>query len=316
MKVAVILYHKNINKIYKEEWIEQCIQSIIEQTYKDYYVYDLNYGGDDFNFSKHFSERKSFWNSKIKYKFFSENLENHAEAMNYLFDRCIEDDMDCVFNINLDDYYDLNRFDIQLIKIKEGYDIVSSNFKYIGDFKFDGWGGQSEFNYHHCNNDITKNLEGGNIIGHPSVCYSRNFINKNKYIPTEIPKEDWELWRRTSTDFKFYICEELLLFYRIHGEQITSKAKKIETINMMLENDKDMLTNIGLSEDIVQKIITEELTSEETIETMDKILEYIPPIETCSCGGEISITLKTRVQDSVTIKQKIKFCIKCNKTFQ
>lgn len=46
------------------------------------------------------------------------------------------------------------------------------------------------------------------------------------------------------------------------------------------------------------------------------ILEYVSPIETCSCGGEISITLKTRVQDSVTIKQKIKFCIKCNKTFQ
>ena len=45
------------------------------------------------------------------------------------------------------------------------------------------------------------------------------------------------------------------------------------------------------------------------------ILEYVSPIETCSCGGEISITLKTRVQDSV-IKQKIKFCIKCNKTFQ
>lgn len=313
MKVAVILYHKNINKIYKEEWIEECIQSIIDQTYKDYYLYDLNYGGDDFNFSKHFSERKSFWNSKIKYKFFSENLENHAEAMNYLFDRCIEDDMDCVFNINLDDCYDLNRFDIQLGKIKEGYDIVSSNFKYIGDFNFNGWGGQSSFEYsRYKDEDITKRLEDENIIGHPSVCYSRNFINKNKYIPTEIPKEDWKLWRRTSTDFKFYICEEFLLFYRIHGEQITSKAKKIETINMMLENDKDMLTNMGLSEDIVQKI----LTSEETIETMDKILEYIPPIETCSCGGEISITLKTRVQNLETIKQKIKFCIKCNKTFQ
>ena len=45
MKSAVILYHKNINKIYKSEWIEECIQSIINQTYKDYFVYDLNYGG-------------------------------------------------------------------------------------------------------------------------------------------------------------------------------------------------------------------------------------------------------------------------------
>lgn len=309
MKSAVILYHKNINKIYKSEWIEECIQSIVNQTYKDYFVYDLNYGGDDFNFSNYFD--------KSNYKFLSESLENHAEAMNYLFDKCIEDDMDCVFNINLDDCYDLNRFDIQLGKIKEGYDIVSSNFKYIGEVKFNGWGGQDEFKCHFYKDlDIKDRLEVDNIIGHPSVCYSRNFINKNKYIPSEIPKEDWELWKRTSGKFKFYICEEFLLFYRIHGEQITSKAKKIETINMMLENDKDMLTNIGLSEDIVQKIITEELTSEETSKNIDKILEYVPPVEICDCGGEISVTLKTRVQDSVAIKQKIKFCIKCNKTFQ
>ena len=216
MKSAVILYHKNINKIYKSEWIEECIQSIVNQTYKDYFVYDLNYGGDDFNFSNYFD--------KNNYKFFSESLENHAEAMNYLFDRCIEDDMDCVFNINLDDYYDLNRFDIQLDKIKEGYDIVSSNFRYIGDIRFNGWGGQDEFKYN--GENISEKLEFDNIIGHPSVCYSRNFINKNKYIPTEIPKEDWELWKRTSGKFKFYICEEFLLFYRIHGEQITSKAKR------------------------------------------------------------------------------------------
>jgi hypothetical protein len=260
MKVAVILYHKNINKIYKSEWIEDCIQSIVNQTYKDYYVYDLNYGLDNFNFSSYFS--------KDKYKFFSESLENHAEAMNYLFDKCIEDDFDCVFNINLDDCYDLNRFEIQLGKIKEGYDIVSSNFEYIGDIVF-----SAQFDYHHYNVDISQRLEFDNIIGHPSVCYSRNFINKNKYIPSEIPKEDWELWKRTATDFKFYICKEFLLFYRIHDQQITANVRKKEDINT---------------------------TS----------------VEICDCGGEISVTLKTKVLDSITTKQKYKFCIKCNKSFQ
>jgi hypothetical protein len=306
MKSAVILYHKNINKIYKSEWIEECIQSIINQTYKDYFIYDLNYGGDDFNFSNYFDNN---------YNFFSENLENHAEAMNYLFDKCIEDDMDCVFNINLDDCYDLNRFDIQLGKIKEGYDIVSSNFKYIGDIKSIRFTEDSKFEYHNYKDlDITDRLKIDNIIGHPSVCYSRNFINKNKYIPTEIPKEDWELWKRTSSNFRFYICEEVLLSYRIHEEQITSKVRKIDNIKMMLENDKLMLVNLGLDKNLIEKIMSDEITSEAS-ETMDKILEYVPQVENCDCGGEISINLKTRVEDSVIIKQKVKFCIKCNKSF-
>lgn len=307
MKTAVILFHKNINKIYKSEWIEECIQSIVNQTYKDYFVYDLNYGGDDFNFSNYFD--------KSNYKFFSESLENHAEAMNYLFDKCIEDDMDCVFNINLDDCYDLNRFDIQLGKIKEGYDIVSSNFKYIGDVKPNSI---SEFECHlYKDLDIKDRLEVDNIIGHPSVCYSRNFINKNKYIPSEIPKEDWELWKRTSGKFKFYICEEFLLFYRIHSEQITTKSRKMEDIKMVLESDKNMLSDLGLSKVFIDKMLSddEEYKTKEATKTIDKILEYVPPVEVCKCGGEISITLKTRVQNSETIKQKIKFCIKCNKTF-
>jgi hypothetical protein len=308
MKVAVILYHKNINKIYKSEWIEECIQSIVNQTYKDYFVYDLNYGGDDFNFSSYFD--------KDCYKFFSENLENHAEAMNYLFDKCIEDDIDCVFNINLDDCYDLNRFDIQLGKIKEGYDIVSSNFKYIGDFKFNGWGGQDEFKY--SGENISEKLEFDNIIGHPSVCYSRNFINKNKYIPSEIPKEDWELWKRTSGKFKFYICEEFLLFYRIHSEQITTKSRKLEDIKMALENDKNMLSDLGLSKEFVDKMLSDEETTKtkETTKTIEKILEYVPQVQICKCGGELSITLKTKVIDSVVVKQKSIFCIKCNKVFK
>lgn len=308
MKAAVILYHKNINKIYKFEWIEECIQSIINQTYKDYFIYDLNYGEDDFNFSNYFDNN---------YKFFSESLENHAEAMNYLFDKCIEDDMDCVFNINLDDCYDLNRFDIQLSKIKEGYDVVSSNFEYIGDIKSIGLTEESKFEYHNYKDlDITDRLKSDNIIGHPSVCYSRNFINKNKYIPTEIPKEDWELWKRTSSNFRFYICEEVLLSYRIHEEQITSKVRKIDNINTILENDKLMLLNLGLDKDFIEKIMSDDEITSEKSETLNKILEYVPPVEICDCGGELSITLKTRVEDSVIVKQKSVFCIKCNKVFK
>lgn len=207
MKTCVILYHKNINKIYKPEWIDECINSIVNQTYKDYYVYDLNYGGEDFNFKKYFPKR---------YKFFKEEFKNHVGAMNFLFDRCSEKKFDVVFNINLDDCYHKDRFKIQIEKIKEGYDIVSSNFVVMKGEK------RADMRFHDCNIVYRFSL-GDNVIAHPCVCYSKKFIDNNRYLD-EIPEEDFKLWKRTINDYKFFICEEFLLYYRVHENQITYKT--------------------------------------------------------------------------------------------
>lgn len=212
MKSCVILYHKNINKIYKPEWINECITSIVNQTYKDYYVYDLNYGNDDFNFKKYFPK---------KYKFFKEEFKNHVGAMNFLLDECVKKKFDAVFNINLDDYYHEDRFKIQIEKIKEGYDIVSSNFKIIrlndNSNRFETY----EKMIFDKESIVDRFIIGDNIIAHPCVCYSKKFIQNNKYLD-EIPEEDFKLWKRTINDYKFYICNEFLLNYRIHSNQITS----------------------------------------------------------------------------------------------
>lgn len=125
MKTSVIFYHKNIRSIYKKEWIDKCIKSILDQTYKDFFIYEINYGNDDFNFSDYFSKFGK------KYKFFKKELNNHAEAMNYLLDKCLKDKIDVVFNTNMDDYYHIDRFEKQLEKIKQGYDIISSDIQYI-----------------------------------------------------------------------------------------------------------------------------------------------------------------------------------------
>ena len=66
-----------------------------------------------------------------------------------------------------------------------------------------------------------------NCIAHPGCVYSKNFImNSGLLVPSEIPKDDFELWKRSYAKFKFKIVPETLLFYRIWGGNISAKNRK------------------------------------------------------------------------------------------
>jgi hypothetical protein len=214
MKTAVILFHSNIKQLYKQRWIDTCLDSIINQTYNDFTFYEINYGGDGYSVleNKKYEQKSKFWNLKKN---------NHAEAMNFLFDRVSEDDCDLVFNINLDDFYDLRRFEIQIDFAKHGYDITSSDFSYIqeiDDFNDNLLFDMNVSDYEDINFILKNHL---NIIAHPSVCYSKNFVKNNRYDSNRIPEEDWDLWKRTCDKYKFTIINEVLLYYRRHSKQIT-----------------------------------------------------------------------------------------------
>lgn len=73
---------------------------------------------------------------------------------------------------------------------------------------------------------------GHNVIAHPACAYSKNFILKSKLLqPTEAMRkglekwtDDFDLWKRSYGKFKFFIVPYVLLYYRIH-ENNMSKAK-------------------------------------------------------------------------------------------
>lgn len=218
MKICCILYHSNILKLYKKEWVQKCINTITNQTFQEFDIFELNYGDDDYSL-------KSFFNTKNQYNFLSIKKDNHAEAMNYLLDIIFkEKDYDLCFNINLDDYYDLTRFEKQIDIMKQGFDVSSSEYNFIkevnGVDKVLGLAGLSTktidqlFQY-----DITP-------IAHPCVCYSKSFwVNYGPYIPSEIPREDKNLWIRSySSGAKLHIIKEPLLYYRLHDKQISKDA--------------------------------------------------------------------------------------------
>ncbi|MEK6884790.1 MAG: hypothetical protein AABY22_34480 [Nanoarchaeota archaeon] len=204
MKIAVIIFHKNVRN-YPLEWISRCIGSIKNQTYTDFCVFELDYGGDGVqiyegsNFASHL-------------------LLNHVEAHNYLLDQVFALGFDYAFNINIDDFYSLDRFEKQIVYAKQGYDIISSNF-----YNVDNRGYITQEMIMHDKNIIQEAAKGHNIIAHPAVLYSRNFWTTcSRLIQDEIPIDDFNLWKRSFEQYKFKIVPNFLLFYRIHGNKVSA----------------------------------------------------------------------------------------------
>lgn len=198
MKIALISFHKNITR-YPTEWINKYKESILLQSFKHFDIHEVNYGG---------GEEKIFETSD----FTSLNLNDHAEAHNYLLEKCFSLDYDLVLNTNVDDKYPLNRVKIQVdnfdpqISVSSGnYTSFSESMENIHTTKFHDLDLRKEF------------LNNHNIIAHPSCAYSRKILDYNeRLLSQEIGHDDFCMWKRLlAKGAKFKILPEVLLHYRI-----------------------------------------------------------------------------------------------------
>lgn len=210
MRLAVVIFHKNVQN-YPAVWIKRCVDSIKNQTYKEFSVFELDYGGgntqiyDGSNFASH-------------------ELNDHAEAHNFILDVVFNLGYDYAYNINVDDHYAPERIERQLVYARKGYDVISSNFYNVdeNDVIVDTM----------CMSDkniLIEAAKGHNIIAHPACCYSRKFwMGCSKLIPSEIPFDDFGLWKRSFDDYSFVICPEYLLYYRVHSKKVSKPTDSQE----------------------------------------------------------------------------------------
>lgn len=213
-KCAIVIYHKNLNKIYKERWWRKSVYTMLVQSYREFDIYELNYGGGNWSVfdGAEVYQNRYFYNNKFK---------NHAQAMNFIISEAFNN-VDYIFNVNLDDFYHYQRIEKQLDWLNMGYDVVSSDYEYILEFRDEDYVfkklNYSQENLSECiDNDI-------NIIGHPVVAFNKNFWSKMKYDDKLIPIEDLDMWRRGLKEgFKFGIIPEYLFQYRVHDNQTSYK---------------------------------------------------------------------------------------------
>lgn len=209
MRLATICFHKNLER-YPNKWIEKYRNSILNQTYKGFDIFEINYGE---------GKNRIFENSIFE----SINLSDHAMAHNYLLDKIFSLDYDCAANSNCDDFYSLDRLEKQIKYMEAGYDVVSSNF-YIID-ENDNIKHRTEF---HNKDILAESNKDHNIIAHPVLCYSRKFWTTcTKLVSNEIPRDDFELWKRSyaKKNYKFIILPDFLLYYRISELKTIDKTK-------------------------------------------------------------------------------------------
>ncbi len=204
MKVGVAIYYKNIEQ-YPERWIKKCIDSIYNQTYKDYHIYKLDYGQElsDIDFvDKH--RLIADWKP----------LPNYAAAMNYIYSWIFET-CDVAVNVNIDDFYDPRRIELLLKQIESGVDVASSNYHIIDvedNIIF-------STNWHKDN--IYKTLKSGiNPVSNPAHVMHKRVFEKLQFDPSLVPYEDMDYWKKViKAGFKIKIVPEYLHYYRMHSRQ-------------------------------------------------------------------------------------------------
>lgn len=219
MKLGIAVYHKNIH-VYQSEWITKCMESIMHNCSKchqyggnDFAIvlFELDYGGGpnaaffkgyDEQFYRHISQ--------------SHALPNYAAAMNYVYDKLFfEYDCDVVANINVDDYYNANRFIFLLDSLEIRADIASSNYILIGEQ------GQEIRRTDFTGLDVETELaRGNNIVSNPCHMMKRRVFEKLQFNPDLVPVEDLEYWQRCLKEkFRIFIAPEYLHYYRVHPKQ-------------------------------------------------------------------------------------------------
>lgn len=228
MKVCCIIYHSKIFTTYKEDWILECIKSIYSQTYKKYDIIELCYDKSNNSLIKMFKKNGIFKTNRLI--FLNKKMKNNIEAENYIFNYAFNKlNYDVCININIDDIYNNKRFELQIKKIEEGYDIVSSNYKIFQNYEGEKYEREMK---------IVTNFKDEY---EERLFYCKMIIDKKVTIPFScftFTKKAWNLVKKIiypeslylcqkilSKDVKIHTCDKILLYHRIHSKQYSNIYK-------------------------------------------------------------------------------------------
>jgi len=203
-KISVVIAVHN-----GERYISSTIQSLLEQTYKDFEIIIVVNCSDDTTMEI----LKSLQDPRIK--IFETNICQLTYNLNYGLQQASGD---YVVRIDADDMATPNRLQKQLKTIEQfDYDVVGSNITYIDE----NTNIVGEKIYPATNESIRSCIYYKNPLAHPSVMYKKKIVLDNSGYLNGKVSEDYDLWLRLMRNkkIKFYNIQEPLTMYRIHGNQ-------------------------------------------------------------------------------------------------
>lgn len=123
--------------------------------------------------------------------------------------------------------------------------------------------------------DIKIGLRSGNCLGHPTVMMRREAIlSAGGYRELLRHAEDYDLWTRVCERHEIANIPEILLYYRIHGRQISwseaesqalatlavqglfrSRLLGVEPVPLPADLDREFLEKLGYSDQVIESLI-------------------------------------------------------------
>ncbi len=232
-KVSVVIPTYN-----REDFISDTINSVLNQTYKDFEIIVVDDGSTDN--TKQILER---FGSKIKL-IEQENSERAISRNNGVKNSSGE----YIAFLDSDDVWILDKLENQVNLLDSNLDAI---LVYGQSLRIDEKGKKiktAKRQLQGFSGDVFENLLMRNFIVSATPVIRREHFEKTIGFQTKyIPYEDWEFWLRFSLLGKFLFINRPLAYYRIHSAQSVKlvQAEKIELVTKSLLED-----SFKLKEDI------------------------------------------------------------------
>ena len=191
------------------KYLEEAIQSILNQSYKNFEFIIVNNGSTD----NSLDIIKKYANIDTRIKFYTENIKGISIALNTAIKHSSGD---FIFRMDSDDISINNRiFETLKYMISNDLDICGS---FIKKFKKNNF---KLIKYPINHNAIILAIEYCSPIAHPTVCFNKRILNQIIY--ENCIAEDWILWKklRNNKMIKFGNVPQCLLYYRTGINSLT-----------------------------------------------------------------------------------------------
>lgn len=244
----------------KKEFLNQSIESILKQTYKNFEFIIIVDGGNDEETISEFNDKRV---KLVKHNFSQGLTKSLNEAIKISRGKYIA-------RMDSDDISLRNRLKIQVEFMEKNpdIDISATYYKRIGEQR----GNVKEiFNRP---KQIRCKLFFTNVIAHPSVMFRKSFLvnNKVEYDEKYIYSQDFELWTRCSKIGQIQIIPRITLKYRIHKNQISTEKYDIQS-KLYCSVLKRNLSELEIEEENLKYLL--ELNGRKKIDNKEKLKRFI-----------------------------------------
>lgn len=253
-KVSVVMSVYNT----KEEYLREAIESILNQTYKDFEFIILNDG------STNNAEEVILSYSDERIRYFKHENMGIGKTRNKAFSLA---NGEYIAVMDSDDISLPERFKKQVDFLNKNPDIsiLGSGFEFFPEKYILIHKEKPKFL------DFLKNC----CVGHPTVMYRKDDILKYglKYAEHFSSAEDYYLWSHAIKHLNFYNLQEVLLKYRWHGENISViDNEKQQTNSLIIQKEmSDFLTDDKDLQKQIYELITVNVAGKENISFLQQI---------------------------------------------